>query len=290
MRDTSLGGATAREISYAHSARSLAGRAFIRSVENITGRPRLIRMALGYDLEVDAGRDFWEVMAERYRLRTSVTEADLARIPRDGPLVAVANHPFGILDGLALGLILSRARGDFKIMAHKVFHKARDLERVILPLNWDETPEGVRQNLRTRQDALSLLAGGGCVGVFPGGAVSTSRTLRGRPMDPAWKTFTAKMIFRSRARVVPIHFDGGNSRLFQIASHLNGNLRRALLIAEFDRSVRREVNVTIGEPLPQAELDRHRGDARGLMAHLRLATYRLAPTPLEDYAPGLEVS
>jgi putative hemolysin len=105
-------------------------------------------------------------------------------------------------------------------------------------------------------------------------------------MDPAWRTFTAKMIQRAGAAVVPVYFDGQNSRLFQLASHLNPTLRYALLINEFDRHVGGEVAVTIGEPLDPQEIARFRGDSKGLMDHLRIATYRLSPKPLKDYGYG----
>ena len=282
-------GAAAREISYAYSAKSRAGRAVIRSIENITGRPRLIRMALGYDEEVDRGRDFWEVMQERYRLRIAVDDAAMARIPREGPVVVVANHPFGILDGLAMGRILSAARGDFRIMAHQVFHKARDLADIILPINFDETREGMQANLRTRQEALRYLGQGGCIGIFPGGTVSTSSRWWNRAMDPAWKTFTAKMIQRAQPAVVPIYFEGQNSRLFQIASHINTTLRMALLINEFGDRVGGEVRVRIGEPLPQSDLARFRGDGKALMDHLRISTYRLASEPISDFSYGYDL-
>lgn len=279
-------GAAVREISYAYSARTRAGRAVIRGIENLTGRPRLIRMALGYDTEVERGRNFWEVMQERYRLRLAIAAQELAHIPATGPAVVVANHPFGILDGLVMGRILSMTRGDFRILAHKVFHKARDLQGVILPVNFDETREATRINLQTRRAALGYLGAGGCIGIFPGGTVSTSSRLFNRAMDPAWKTFTARMIQRTRPCVVPVFFDGQNSRLFQIASHLNSTLRMALLINEFDRGVGGEVTVRIGAPLPQAEIDVFRGNARGLMDYLRLATYRLSRTPIEDFGYG----
>jgi len=276
-------GAAAREISYAYSAKSRAGRAVIRSIENITGRPRLIRMALGYDEEVERGRDFWEVMQERYRLRIAVDAAAMARIPREGPLVV------GILDGLAMGRILSAARGDFRIMAHQVFHKARDLADVILPINFDDTREGMQANLRTRQEALRYLGQGGCIGIFPGGTVSTSSRWWNRAMDPAWKTFTAKMIQRAQPAVVPVYFEGQNSRLFQIASHINTTLRMALLINEFGDRVGGEVRVRIGEPLPQADLARFRGDGRALMDYLRVSTYRLGADTISDFSYGYDL-
>lgn len=280
--------AAAREISYAYTARSRAGRALIRGIENLTGRPRLIRMALGYDREVAAGRDFWEVMQERYRLRLSPTAEDLARVPREGPLVVVANHPFGILDGLAMGRILSMTRGDFRIVAHQVFHRAADLARVILPIDFAETREAQAVNLATRKAALEYLGRGGCIGIFPGGTVSTSLRPFGRAADPAWRTFTAKMAQKPGVTVLPIYFHGQNSRVFQIASHLHPSLRVALLISEFDRCVGGEAQVRIGAPLSPEELARFRGDAKALMAYLRAATYRLSDDPSAADAYGYD--
>ncbi|MEM8624940.1 MAG: 1-acyl-sn-glycerol-3-phosphate acyltransferase, partial [Pseudomonadota bacterium] len=196
-------GATPRDISYSFSARSRAAKAVIRSIENLTGRPRLLRMADGYEREVEAGRDFWEVMRERYRITMDLRGRGLAGIPTEGPLILVANHPYGILDGLALGRILSEVRGDFKIVAHVVFRRAKDLEKVILPIDFGETKEAQRVNIETRRASLDYLADGGAIGIFPGGTVSTASKPFGRPADPVWKTFTARMIVKSEATVVP---------------------------------------------------------------------------------------
>ena len=214
-------GAAPKEISYSWSGRNRFARALIRSVENMTGRPRLLKMALGYENEVEAGRDFWEVMQERYGITMQFKGGGLENIPREGPLVMVANHPYGILDGMAMGRMLSATRGDFRIIAHVVFRKAKDLNRVILPIDFGESKEAMAQNISTRKAALAYLAEGGAIGIFPGGTVSTAEKPFGKPLDPHWKTFTAKMIAKSGAAVVPIYFGGSNSRLFQIASHLN---------------------------------------------------------------------
>ena len=223
----------ARDISYSFSAQTRPGQAFIRSMENATGRLRLIKRADGYEREVGAGRDFWEVMVERYGLTLELLAGSLDNIPREGPLVVVANHPYGILDGLMMGHILSVVRGDFRILANRVFRKAEELNEVILPVSFDETKAGIALNLETRRTALNYLSDGGAIGVFPGGTVSTANKPFGRPLDPSWRSFTAKMIARSDAHVVPIYFDGANSRLFQLASHLHTTLRMALLIKEF---------------------------------------------------------
>lgn len=267
-----------RDISYASSARTPHGRAFIRIAENATGRLPLIRRARGYEDEVAEGRDFWEVMQDRYRLSLDVIAGSLGNIPAEGPVIVIANHPFGILDGLMMGRILSATRPEFRILAHSVFRRASELERVILPISFEETREARALNIATRAEVLRFLGAGGAVGVFPGGTVSTAPRPFGRAMDPTWRTFTAKMIQRSDARVVPIYFDGANSRVFQIASHLHYTLRMAIMISEFRMRVGTPVRVAVGEPLPAAEL-RARRDPRALMAHLRQATYDLAPGP-----------
>lgn len=278
----------AREISYANSAVSKGGRAMIRVMENTTGRLRLIKAADGYDEEVRQGRDFWDVMVERYKLKLDVIGGSLDNIPKTGPVVLIANHPYGILDGLILGHILARTRGDFRILAHQVFRKAEDLNKVILPVSFEETKEALAQNLGTRKTALKYLADGGAIGVFPGGTVSTAAKPFGRPMDPTWRIFTARMIAKSEATVVPIYFDGHNSRLFQLMSHLHYTLRMGLLIKEFKARTNSRVKIVVGEPIPRATIDAHAGDGKELMEFLRQTTYALSPRPLDPQAHGFE--
>ncbi len=278
----------AREISYAASARSRGGRVLVRLMENATGRIGLIRRAAGYEHELARGRDFWQVIVERYGLSLDVVGGSLASIPANGPLILIANHPYGILDGLMMGYILSVLRGDFRIIAHQVFRKARELDRVILPIDFDETDAAVKRNLQTRAEALAYLKVGGAVGIFPGGTVATAPKPFARPMDPVWRNFTARMIARSDATVVPIYFDGHTSRLFQLASHLHYTLRLGLLIKEFRARVDEPVRIVVGSPVPRAEIDARAGDAKALMDFLRRTTYELSPEPLQSLAYGFE--
>ncbi|WP_377505958.1 lysophospholipid acyltransferase family protein [Octadecabacter sp. R77987] len=279
----------ARDISYASSAATRGGRAVIRVLENTTGRLRLIRKVRGYDDEVAEGADFWEVITRRYGLDLNVIGGDLADIPATGPLVLVANHPYGILDGLMMGRILSQRRGgDFRILANDVFCKSPDLERVILPISFDDTKEAAKLNLETRAEALRYLAAGGAIGVFPGGTVSTAARPFSRAMDPSWRTFTAKMIVKSGATVVPVFFAGSNSRLFQLASHLHATLRLGMLIREFRARVGQPVDVVVGQPLDACALAPYRHDPKACMDFLRKATYELSPTPVATDALGHE--
>lgn len=279
---------TSREISYATSARTRAGRALIRSIENVTGRLSLMRRAQGYEAELARGRSFWQVIPERYGLSLEVIGGSLSNIPANGPLVLIANHPYGILDGLMMGHLLDAMRGEFRILANSVFNRAPDLNRVLLPISFDETKEAVRLNLETRSTALDYLGQGGAIGVFPGGTVSTSAKPFSRPMDPGWRNFTAKMIAKSGATVVPVYFHGHNSRLFQLASHVHSNLRLALLLNEFKRRTDEPVRVVIGAPIPADSLQALRANPAAMMETLRRATYALSPAPLPSYDHGYE--
>ena len=279
---------TARDISYAYSAETSAGEKVIRLLENATGRVSLIRRAKGYEVDVANGGDFWQIMMERYGLQLEVVGGSLDRIPKGGPLLMIANHPYGILDGLVMGHILSKLRGDFRILANHVFRKAEDLDRVVLPISFEDTREAVQTNLQTRREALRYLGQGGAIGIFPGGTVSTAASPFSHPMDPGWRSFTARMIAKSDAVVVPVFFDGHTSRLFQIASHLHNTLRMGLLIKEFKKRVDTPVKVVIGKPLGRDVLDPLAKDSKAMMDFLRKATYELSPTPLRSYGYGFE--
>ncbi|MEP1355014.1 MAG: lysophospholipid acyltransferase family protein [Tateyamaria sp.] len=278
----------AREISYAHSAETKGGRALIRLIENTTGRMRLIKRAEGYEDEVAAGRDFWAVMVERYGLSLDIVGGSLDNIPRDKPLILIANHPYGILDGLMMGHILSMVRGDFRLMANSVFKKAEELNRVLLPISFDDSREAMAMNIATRKEALRYLGERGAIGIFPGGTVSTAVKPFAKPMDPGWRSFTARMVAKSEATVVPLYYDGHTSRLFQIASHTHNTLRLGLLIKEFKKRVDTPVKVVIGEPIDRAVLDPMAGDPKQMMEFLRKATYELNPNPVKMFDLGYE--
>jgi putative hemolysin len=107
-------------------------------------------------------------------------------------------------------------------------------------------------------------------------------------MDPMWRSFTARMIAKSNATVVPIYFDGHTSRLFQMASHLHSTLRLGLLIKEFKKRVDTPVRVVIGEPIGRDVLDPIAKDSKQMMDFLRKATYELNPNPIKSFDLGYE--
>lgn len=279
---------TARDISYSFAAQTRGGRALIRAMENSTGRLQLIKRASGYQDEIAAGRDFFDVMADRYGLSLDVVAGSVNDIPRDGPLILVANHPYGILDGLMMGRLLEQARGDYRILANSVFSQSKELDRRVLPISFDTTKQAMAVNLATRKNALDYLSEEGAIGVFPGGTVSTAAKPFARPMDPMWRSFTARMIAKSKAVVVPVYFEGHTSRLFQIVSHMHATLRVGLLINEFGKRVDTPVRIAIGAPIQRDVLDPLAADRKAMMDFLRKATYELSMDPEQRFDLGYE--
>ena len=276
----------ASEISYAWSAETRPARLVIRAIENLSGRRRLIRRAKDYERDMAAGRDFWAVMQERYRVRLDFLDGAPERIPDSGPTVVVANHPFGILDGLAMGRLLSMRRPDFKIVAHSVFRRAPELNAQLLPIDFADTRAARALNLQTRREALRFLDEGGAIAIFPGGSVSTAATPFGTPIDPRWKNFTATLALHPRAKVVPLYFEGSNSRVFQAVTHVSQTLRVALLINEFRAALARPVRLRLGTPIDRADIEAYRGDAVALMDFLRNSVYGLSGQPFAHLGYG----
>ena len=241
--------------SYASPEDPALRRVAIRTIERLTGQPRLKRIYLDNQRRPRPGESLWEAALRELRLEVDYDPARLAAIPAAGPVVVVANHPFGVLDGLVIGYLIAKVRPDFKILTHSVLYRAQELRPHLLPVDFGATRSATQTTLRSRAAALAWLRAGGVVVVFPAGAVSTAgQPFGGRALDAAWKPFAARAIIETRASVLPVFFGGQNSRLFQVASHVSQTLREALLFHEVRNKVGGRVRVRIGGPLAYPEL------------------------------------
>lgn len=276
------------DLSYAHSAHSRLGMAVIRCLENATGKSAVLSRSQNLRTNIHSIQSFWHSIMEGYGVTVDIMQGELGDIPVDQPFVLVANHPYGILDGLVMGSVLAQSGANFKIIANDIFNKAQEISDKILPISFKNTREAISLNLRTRKNALTHLSNGGAIGIFPGGTVSTSSKLFSQPADPAWRSFTAKMIFKSNALVVPIFFDGNTSRIFQLASHLHPNIRAGLLLREFKLRLDKPVRIVIGKPIPRCRMDLFKNDSRKIMDFLRLETYKLSPNKNQTFDYGYE--
>ncbi len=197
-----------------------------------------------------------------------------AEIPRQGPVVFIANHPFGVVDGTMLCDIAARTRGNFKILIHALLCRDEELAPFFLPVDFTDSREAQRRNIETKREAVAVLKSGGTLLVFPGGGVSTRAHFGlGELADLPWTTFTAKLIHQSEATVVPVFFHGRNSWLFHLASSISMTLRAALLLHEASNKIGSRFDVAIGAPIPYREIA-HLG-RKELTQHLHAATWAL---------------
>jgi putative hemolysin len=260
--------------SYAAPGDPLLKRLLIQSIERMTGQPRLKRIYLDHNAQTAPG-DYWREAIGRLKLKLVLDPGPLESWPRQGPLVVVCNHPFGVVDGLVICALVADIRPDFRILTNAVLTRAEEIRQHFLPVDFSKTEEALKTNLNSRAQARGHLTAGGCLIVFPAGGVSTTPgPWAAKAVDAAWGILTAKLVTQARASVAPVYFEGQNSRLFQIASHLHITLRLSLLFKETRDRIGGRVALHLGKAIPYAALA-PLGGGKALMDHLRALTYDL---------------
>lgn len=204
--------------------------------------------------------------------------AQLAKIPRTGPVVFIANHPFGVVDGLAFCHVASLVRSDFAAITNAVLCRSPRLQPYLFPIDFRETKQAIAVNLETRTKAIAHLEQGGSIVIFPSGGVATAPFPGQKAVDLEWKRFVVKMIQKSQATVVPIFFPGQNSFWFHLASYIHMNLRLGLLLYEMKNKMNTSLPVVIGDPIPFDTLSQQ-AQGQDMLRYLRKITLALEKRP-----------
>ncbi len=212
----------------------------------------------------------------------------LDRIPKTGPLVVVANHPFGGVEGLALMSLLMRVRPDVKLLVNQILGMIPDLRPNIFTVDVFGGKDAVRNNATAVREAVQYVSDGHCLGMFPSGTVSHLRLRKRCVVDPEWVSTAARILQRTGASATCVYFDGRNSNLFQLAGLVHPMLRTALLPREMLKRRGGKLTVRVSQPLSAERLARF-ADRDRLTDYLRVRTYLLKPgrpetTNLPDHA------
>ncbi|WP_373501254.1 lysophospholipid acyltransferase family protein [Desulfococcus sp.] len=203
-----------------------------------------------YAALADAGcDDFFCRALELLGISYRVSDADLEKIPGSGPLIVVANHPFGGIEGVILGKILTGVRHDVKILGNHLLQRISPISDRIIPVDVFNRGSSVRANASAYREAARWVRGGGALITFPAGEVSHFHLRRGRVEDRPWPSHIGALVRMTRPRVLPIFIPGRNSALFNLLGIANPRLRTVMLPRELIRKCASTLPIMIGRPI-----------------------------------------
>src|SRR5262249_2472069 len=215
-----------------------------------------------------------ERLLREMNIKVRVAPEDLARVPGAGAALVVANHPFGILDGAALGAILLRVRPDTKILTNSLVAAVDELEQHCIQIDPFERPGARSTNILGLRKAIAHLRGGGVLAVFPSGEVSHWQFRQSEVTDPEWNTTAARLARLSGAPVVPALFVGQNSLPFHLSGLIHPGLRTIKRSGESLKRGGKKIELRIATPVPPQKISRVADDRRAT-DYLRWRTYLL---------------
>jgi putative hemolysin len=216
-----------------------------------------------------------EALLAEMRVGLRVGAADQARIPAGGPVVVVANHPYGVLDGAILTVLLMRVRPDVKVLTNSLLGDVPELQRNCIFVDSFQTDRSVDVNRRALREALAWLQQGGMLAMFPAGEVSYWQMPAAQIADRAWNETAVRLLRRTGATALPVYFCGHNSVGFQLMGMIHPRLRTAFLLQEFLQQEGKTVEVRVGSAIAAGALAAIREDSEAI-EYLRWRTYLLA--------------
>ncbi|MDH5797691.1 MAG: lysophospholipid acyltransferase family protein [Paracoccaceae bacterium] len=248
----------------------------IRAVEWMTGKLTLLRLIRQFERSgVPEGQKFWGQAMRIMGIELQTPADQLAHIPAKGPLVVVANHPHGMVDGMVMAELIGRIRTDYKILTRSLLTEINEIRQFMIPVPFPHEENAQKNSLEMRRETMDHLANGGVIILFPAGAVASAPSAFGTAVEKVWNPFTAKMILRSGANVLPIFFPGSNSRLYHVADQFSATIRQGLLLHEVVHALNKPQAPVIGPMIDTSELEEWKSNPRGFMAWLRDRTLAL---------------
>jgi len=208
------------------------------------------------------GLEFVEQLLEYFNVSYSARDTEKERIPDEGKLVIIANHPIGSLDGLALIKLVSEVRRDIKVVANEMLMDIEPLHNLLLPLNKRQLqqrgnhhdhqqaePQKVDNTTKNQLKKIhSHLDEEGALLIFPAGEVSRVKLQGVR--DSRWHTEFLRIATSAKAPILPIFIDAKNSPLFYTVSAVYKPLATWLLVKEMFKQRARHLPIRIGELIP----------------------------------------
>ena len=265
-----------KKLSYANTFTNPVQRNTIKTLELLTGKLSLLKKVRQFEkMGIPVGQPFWKQALDLLGINLLIKQSEINKIPKKGSLVITANHPHGLVDGMVLAELIGKVRTDYKILTRSLLTGVKQIDQFMIPVPFDHEENALKKSLEMRKSAMDYLESGGVVVIFPSGKVASSETMFGDVVEGDWNPFTAKLIQKSGANVVPIFFPGSNSRIYQIANQISATLRQGLLIYEVVHAMNKPQKPLVGNLIKQDEISPWKSDPRGFMRWLRQRTLSL---------------
>ena len=254
------------------------GQLFIMITELLTGKLKLKKLYDEYLSENRPPKYFWDDAITKLNLTLKTNFQEGSYIPKKGRLIVIANHAFGVADGLSICSVISKIRQDYKMVTHKVLRQADAVKDKILPIDFNETKEAILTNINTRKEAEKVLLNEGVLVLFPSGRIATKKNLNKytKADDGDWKQWVSKLILKTKTPVLPIFFDGQNSQWYHIANKLGLTFRYSLCMYELKRKIGDNIYMYFGCLISYDRLAKI-GNIKEITNYLRSVTYSLDP-------------
>ncbi len=236
---------------------SMLKRWVISTVENLTGRKYLQQIYDELHEETPNPFDVWENAMNKLDIKVDYDHSQLEKAPKSGPVIFVANHPFGVVDGAIMCHLVTRVRRDYFLLVNEVLSREPIMKGHLLPVDFRGNDEALQINLRTKELTTERLRQGEALAIFPSGGVATSMKFFGDIQEFPWRRFICTRIHETKCTVVPIYFHGKNSRLFQFVSKFSMNLRLGLLLHEIMNKRGKTIKVEVGDPIAYDEMEQY---------------------------------
>ncbi len=198
--------------------------------------------------------DFLLRALDELRVGYKAAHEDLQNVPRQGPLLIVSNHPFGVVEGLVLARILMEIRPDVKILANHLLASIPEMRPLLIELDPFGGKGSTARNMAGLRASLGWLKQGGALIAFPAGEVSSLKLKKRMVADPPWQPGVAAIVRKAGVPVLPVFFQGRNSNLFQAAGLVHPRLRTLLLPHENLGHCGQELELSLGTPITPEKL------------------------------------
>ena len=263
---------------FASSEVNKFGQNFIKITELCTGKLKLKSLYDQYLRENNPPENFWHDALKKLEFNVVTKYHSHQPIPNAGRLIVIANHAFGVADGVTMCSLISKVRQDYKIITHKVLRQAEAVKEKIIPFDFSTTKDAILSNIESRKEVENTLKNDGVIMIFPAGAISTKETLKRKEkaIDSEWKQFVSKLCIKTQSPVLPMYFEGQNSHLFHVANKMGQTFRYSLMMYELKRKIGDTIKIHIGELISFDKLKKIK-DLKEITKYLREKTYSLDP-------------